>query len=233
MEPQILLAKLRALLERMPDFDQFKPTSHEHMQWLGQVVALVNMVDGYEAAEIKVSSKALSRPFSKDDALGNILAVIHRVIAALELRVPQDSSSAVFAAGEPYDFFRELNQLIGSAESSLFIIDPYLQHSFFDQYLVSRKECVLVRLLLNKGAGEILTAVEKYADQHGNVIEARQSKAIHDRVIFVDGYACWAIGSSLAHAAQAKPTYITALSPDVVSAKLEEYERIWEEAAPL
>ena len=56
-----------------------------------------------------------------------------------------------------------------------------------------------------------------------NKIELKKTKKIHDRVIFIDNMACWVVGQSLKDAAKAKPTYLSPLSPDVVSAKLQEY----------
>ena len=42
MNPEILLAQLRALLELAPDFETFSATSREHLMWLGQAHALVS-----------------------------------------------------------------------------------------------------------------------------------------------------------------------------------------------
>ena len=42
MTPEVLLAHFRALLERTPNFDEYTPTSREHLLWLGQAHALVS-----------------------------------------------------------------------------------------------------------------------------------------------------------------------------------------------
>ena len=139
-------------------------------------------------------------------------------------------SQVSFAAGDVYDFFKELNRVIESAEESIFIVDPYLDHTVFDHYLNSRKKNVKVRLLLNKYVIDVTAASKKYIQQHGDVLEVRSSSKIHDRVIFIDGYVCWVVGQSLKDAAKAKPTYLAPLAPDVVSDKLAGYEAIWNEA---
>jgi len=66
--------------------------------------------------------------------------------------------------------------------------------------------------------------------QFGDVLEVRKSNAPHDRFSFVDRYVCWLIGQSVKGAAKAKPTYLVRLPTDVVPAKLENYEEIWDGA---
>lgn len=229
MEPEILLAQLRALVERAPDFEQYLPTSREHLIWLGQAHALISRWNNVEAIMFQTSSDSLSIKLTRPSNIARIFGILHRAIADLELSLPADAQ-VTFAAGEVYDFFRELNRVIESAENSIFIVDPWLDHTVFDQYLTSRKPNVSVRLLLNKNANKVKPAAEKYMQQFGPVLEVRKSTTIHDRVIFIDGYVCWVVGQSLKDAAKAKPTYLVPLAPDVVADKLHNYADIWNAA---
>lgn len=229
MEPEVLLAQLRALLERAPDFEQYSPLSREHGLWLGQAHALVARWDKVQAIMLRVAADALPMGLMRGRNVATIFGVLNRAIADLELQVPEKGKVA-FAAGEVYDFFQELNKVIGLAEKSIFIVDPYLDATVFDHYLNSRRANVTVRLLLSKNPETIKAAAEKYVQQHGNVLEVRRSNKIHDRVMFLDGYVCWIVGQSLKDAAKAKPTYLAPLAPDVVAAKLDDYEEIWAEA---
>lgn len=229
MEPEVLLAQLRALVERAPDFERYSPLSREHIMWLGQAHALAARWDRTQAIMLQVSADALPMDLMRASNVARIFGVLHRAIADLELKVPQKGKVA-FAAGEVYDFFRELNNVVGSAEQTILIVDPYLDATVFDHYLNSRKDNVTARLLLNNNADSVKAASDKYVQQHGEVLEVRKSNKIHDRVIFIDGYVCWIIGQSLKHAAKAKPTYLAPLAPDVVVAKLQDYEAIWAEA---
>lgn len=142
---------------------------------------------------------------------------------------PADVETA-FGSGAVYDFYRSLNKIIASAEKSLFIIDPYLDYTLFDHYLSSRQPDVSVRLLLSCSPEKVKTAVVKYIQQFGSVLEARKSKAFHDRVIFIDRYVCWVMGQSVKDAAKSKPTYLVSSASDIVPAKLQDYEQIWEAA---
>lgn len=229
MEASVLLAQLRALLERAPDFEAYSPLSREHVQWLGQAHALVARWDRVQAIMLQVAADGMASDCLRASNVATILGVLNRAIADLELLVPRDGQ-VTFSAGQVYDFFRELNKVIASADASIFIIDPYLDSSVFDHYLTSIKSDVAVRLLLHKDPNGIKAAADKYVQQHGKVLEVRKCAKLHDRVIFIDNYVCWVVGQSLKDAAKAKPTYLVPLAPDVVAGKLQGYEAIWAEA---
>ncbi|WP_018985277.1 hypothetical protein [Methylophilus methylotrophus] len=232
MEPQILLAQLRALLERAPDLSNYSPTSKEQMVWLAQAYALIERWDNIEAIAFKSACDFMSSSLMRDSSLTKIFGTIHRAIADLELRVPSNIE-VNFGAGDVYDFFNALNKVIASAEKSIFIIDPYLDHTVFDHYLNSRNINAKIRLLLSHNAQKIVPAAQKYKAQHGAVLELKESNSLHDRVIFIDGYVCWLLGQSVKDAAKAKPTYLVQLPPDVVPEKLNHYEKIWSSANAL
>lgn len=232
MKQDVLLAQLRALFERTPDFEQYSSTSRDHMIWLGQGHALVSRWNALEAMSFQYASDSLSMNLIRANNVAKIYGVIQRAIADLELKAP-DRTSSVFGAGEVYDIFRALNKVIASAEKSIYVIDPYLDDTIFNHYLTSRKPSVSVKLLVCNNADKLKPAAEKYIAQFGHVVEIRKTNAVHDRVIFTDGYVCWVLGQSLKDAAKAKPTYLAPLSPDVVPAKLASYEDIWKNATEI
>lgn len=232
MEPHILLAQLRSLLERVPNFDEYRPTSREHQTWLAQAHALVSRWNSLEGVTVQVSSGFMDSVITRDSHVSKILACVYRAIADLELLVPAEEQAG-FGAGDVYDFFKALNKVVASAEKSLFIIDPYLDPSVFNHYLASRNNGADVRLLSSKKAQDLAPSVQKYNAQYGDVLELRKSNMIHDRMVFVDGYVCWLVGQSLKDAAKAKPTYLVQAPPDLVSEKLSIYDNLWEKSTPL
>ena len=121
MEPEVLLAQLRALFERAPDFEEYSPVSKDHMIWLGQAHALVSRWNAIEASSFQSAADLLPIDLLRPNNIAKIFGIIHRAIADLELIVP-DNTSTVFGAGEVYDIFRALNEVIASAEKSIFII---------------------------------------------------------------------------------------------------------------
>jgi len=232
MQPEIILAQLRALLERAPDFMLYTPASRDHQMWLGQAHALISRWDSGEAIMFKVISQNLSSKITLENNIGTMYSIIYRGIADLELKVPAKTQEE-FGAGDVYDFFNALNKVIATAEKSIFIVDPYLDDSVFEHYLTSRQDGVTVKLLTHNNESSLIPAKDKYISQYGDILEIRKSKKIHDRVIFIDGYVCWLIGQSIKDAAKAKPTYLVQSPPDIVPAKLESYNQIWDASTAL
>jgi hypothetical protein len=130
-----------------------------------------------------------------------------------------------------YDFFKALNQVISSAKTSLFVIDPFMDDGIFDAYLSSVTSGIRVRLLLREYSAKVKPASINFATQHHVSIEIKKSTSLHDRVVFVDNSECWVLGHSIKDAARSKPTYLAPLSPDVSTLKLADYEDIWAAAA--
>ena len=233
MSPHILLTQTKALLARAPSFSTYTPASVEHQSWLGQAYALVARWQPSEALSFKMACDFLGGfESTRNGNVAKILGTLHRAVADLELTLPVDSRQA-FGPGALYEFFKALNALVASAQRSLYIVDAYMDDSIFDTYLSSLPRSVTVRLLVRDFAANVKLAAEKYVAQYGTALEAKKSKSLHDRVIFVDGSECWVLGQSIKDATASKPTYLAPLSPDVASLKLADYENIWSAATAI
>lgn len=232
MEPHVLLAQLRSLLDRAPDFNALRGVPLEHSMWLGQAFALVSRWDRFEAVSFKTASDFLMGGINREMNIAKVFGAIHRAIADLELKASLSKDQA-FGPGAVYDFFRALNEVMSSAMQSLLVVDPYLDATIFDAYLSNSLAGVAIRILLGKSSVDLKAAADAFSKQHGRVVELRVSSEIHDRLIFVDGGVCWVLGQSIKDAAVRKATYLAPLSPDVASFKLVVYERLWQRAQPI
>jgi hypothetical protein len=161
-----------------------------------------------------------------------MLGILHRAVAALELELPALPARA-FGPGAAYDFLKSLKDVLKIAVSDLFIIDPYIDGDIFDTYISDLDSRVSARILTDKFPPSLKPAVAAFRSQHSIQLDVRASKAIHDRVVFVDRSACWVLGQSVKDAARRKPTYLAPLSPDIVAPKLADYEAIWSAATPI
>jgi hypothetical protein len=103
----------------------------------------------------------------------------------------------------------------------------------FDAYLSTVSQEVHVRLLARDYAASLRTSVQKFIAQRKVKVELRSSKAIHDRVVFVDDGSCWVLGQSIKDAAKSKPTYLAPLANDAAQLKKADYEQIWTAAIPI
>lgn len=232
MMPHILLSQLKALLTRAPSFSSYKPDSYEHQSWLGQAHALVTQWQPKEAYSFKSCCDFLGFEAARNHHVAEILGTLHRAVADLELKLPASTQQS-FGPGATYDFFKALNEVVNSAQKSLFIIDPFLDAKIFDSYLSSLQKSVKVRLLIREYAANVKPAAEKFIKQYEVVLETRKHAALHDRVIFIDDSVCWVLGQSIKDAAASKPTYFAPLSADIAMLKLADYEKVWSEATEI
>jgi len=232
MDTVTLLAELRALAAGPPDFAGYVPTSRAHLEWLGKTYALRLRWDKYEAMSFKTACDLLPLQLTRDAHIGTIHNVLHRAIADLELKVGALPAQA-FGPGAVYDFMKALRDLLASATTSLFVIDPYLDEQVFDTYLSTLSPAVSARLLARDSAKSLRASVAAFVVQKRMSVEIRTSQATHDRVIFLDDRSCWVLGQSLKDAAKSKPTYLAPLPNDVAQLKKADYERIWASAIPL
>jgi hypothetical protein len=233
MEPKVLLAELRAVADSMPDFGEFKPWSRAHHEWTAKAEAIIHIWDKTEGERV---TKGIREDFGSTStsyhnmAISRMLSALHRAINSLEVSGVAQQGDLMFGPGAVYDFFKALNDLLSSATQKVLVVDPYLDDEVFDSYLISIPKTVQVRLLTKHKANNLKAALSKFITQTNRTIEARESAAIHDRVIFVDERSCWVLGQSIKDAAKTKPTYLAPLDHDTVLLKLSVYEDIWKSA---
>ncbi len=232
MDALVLLEKLRALLTTAPPLEGRGSYGQEQFTWLGRASALIATWNRSEAFSFKLAVDGMTGNLNRVANHGIVFTTIHKAIASLEDQLPHSSGQA-FGPGATYDFFKALRELVSSAETSVFVIDPYLDTETFDGYLSALSSGVDVRLLLAKSADDVRVAVEKFRLQHKCRVEARRSNIIHDRVLFVDGAQCWVLGASIKDAATKKPTYLAPLCADIVTQKLQIYEDVWQAATAI
>jgi hypothetical protein len=232
MEPHILLAAIRALLDQPPDFDAYAPTSRIHNDWLARAYTLVARWDQSEAWGFESSSDRLELVTFRNSSVAQIFRCLSRAVADLELRIPPADRDQAFGPGAVYDAHRALSVTLRSADKYLFIVDPYLNSDIFDAYLSEVTPGISVNLLCKQYVASVKVAALQFRTQHGLAVDIRSSKDVHDRVIFVDDV-CWVLGQSVKDMAATTPTYLAPLSPDVSTLKLGFYRAIWASAAPV
>lgn len=229
MNPAVLLAELQVMANSTPDFATYTPNSTEQFQWLGRTHALLERWNSLDAVSFGVTAGFLGVESTRSNNVTKLMVTLHRAIADLQLDAPSSPDQA-FGPGAVYDFFKALKDLLGSATSSLMVIDPYLDAEVFDAYLSSVPTTVSIRLISTGVSDDLVHALGKYRTQHKGAIELRKTRQIHDRVVIIDDRSCWVLGQSIKDAARSKPTYIAPLSPDTSAEKVRNYSRIWDES---
>lgn len=152
---------------------------------------------------------------------------VKATLKQLELRMPKPEIKGAYAPGEEYEVYKDIQTILSKAKGAILIVDPYLNKEIFELYVHGIDRSVQIRILTDNLPNDALTIATKYAA--GGNLHLRSTKAIHDRVIFVDA-GVWMVGQSIKDAAKQKPTYI--IEHDA-SLMLPLYEDIWSKATTL
>jgi hypothetical protein len=226
MQKQVLL------FENMPEnFGQYQiAAGSPERRWLSAACALVARYD----------SRYLGRMFrfkliyvNNAGAIDEMIGYVGDAIEALKLELELDGREQIgnaYAAGQHYEYFRDLKEILGEAKKQLFIIDPYVNGTAFELYLAEVPGAVAVNILADRYSTDAKAYADKHVEQFGSDIELRASKEVHDRIVFVDRADCWLTGGSVKDAGK-KPAYLIPAQPIIAEKKLTIYSDIWNRAS--
>lgn len=106
-----------------------------------------------------------------------------------------ESEQKVFFDGQVYDAFSKLVELVGKAESSIILIDGYVNTDTLN-ILAKKRKGVSVRIYTKGGKGLSEGDIEKFNAQYPT-LEVFRSNAFHDRFLILDDATTYHIGASL------------------------------------
>ena len=225
-KPQEILEKLKSLQKNIPHWESPDGISQEYLNWYGEVKVLLLLCNPGNEYGLNLNEGHLPYAYFRKTGVNGIRTLLTTEIKRLEALLG-NRIKPVYGPGAQYDFFRNLNKLIQSAQESIFLIDPYINRKAFDLYLGDISATVKVRVLTHKYASTLTPLIEIISTKNQK-LSVKKSDSLHDRVLFKDSAECWVIGQSIKDAADKKPTYLAPLPPDVVVDKLAYYEKIWE-----
>jgi hypothetical protein len=241
MDPQALYVQLGRLIEAMPDLMQH-PQPVATTQWLARAFALVKIVNPAEANEIKDGMYSLSSGGNTEISriyTTSITQTLYRALAEAELRAPAAAQGAFISAGNAFDALAALGKVLGAAHQDLLIVDPYMDEKILTDFAALAGEKVGLRLLADQKSVKVTLkpASQRWSQQYGaqRPLEVRLSapRALHDRLIIVDGAEAWILTQSFNGFAARSPASISRSDPDVVGLKIPYYESVWAGAALL
>ncbi len=235
LERQLILLKLSLALDTHPSFgDKYVSEFRAPQQkWIAEVSALLKRVGfnpGYECDAIRRTMIQHWKP-----SMDQLCQLVQRTIAELKLELElegHEQIGQVYNAGEVFDLFADLKQIIGKAEKRIMIVDAYFSADAFSGYLTGLEPKMEIKILAGQYADDVKTAVDLHTAQFHSSVELRRSKDMHDRVIIIDDVSPWIIGASIKDAGK-KPTYLFPVPPQLAAKKIKAYEEIWAGAAPL
>lgn len=240
LDPESLYLQLGQLVADTPDMSGAHPITPDMLKWLGRASVLVAQAsDAVDQAMLRLASDNLTGVLRQSNA-HQITTIVHRALAQAEARVPPGMQGAFLPVGAAFDVLQALAKVLGEAKDDVLIVDPYMDEKVLTDFARLIRERTSIRLLSDvfyTKPEAVMPAAERWAKQYGDVrpLEVRQTapRALHDRLIFVDGRIAWSLTQSLKDFANRAHASILRITGELAELKLEAYGKIWEESQRL
>jgi len=233
-----LLEQLIQQVEEIKDSDRGSPRVTE---WRQTAASLLEAAFGgdsqnLQAFETAKTSNYVYLPGAPDseyqkmhvDATIASGAVLQSAVKQLRWKL-KDPHQVFLPAGSQHDAYIELRKIVQLAANEILIVDNYVDHTLW-QLLTNLHQGVRIRILTSKMKGDFQLEAKKFALQHGNLVEARQTVNYHDRFIIEDAGRCWHIGASIKDAGGKAFAFSEILQPSVVKFIHSDVEANWNTA---
>jgi len=225
---------LRRLIEDQPDHTD----AHGVMKWLGKSVAVAAQLDRLDAGELTAISSTMHMA-GNSPTVEKTNAVLYRLLAKAELLAPVAEQGSFVAAGNPLDAMAAIGKVLREAQTSVRIVDPYMDEKTLTDFAVLAPEGVAIELLSDATYTKpsFAPAVRRFKDQFGpsRPLQARLSpgRQLHDRIIQTDGEVVYSVTQSLNALATRSPASIIRVDGDTARLKMEAYQAFWDAASAI
>jgi len=156
------------------------------------------------------------------------VAVLQSAVKQLRWKL-KDPNQVFFPAGSQHDAYLELRKVVQLATREILIVDNYVDHTLW-QLLTNIAPSVTIRILTEKMKGDFELEARKFAAQHGNRVEVRQTSQYHDRFILEDGQRCWHVGASIKDAGSRAFAFSEFQQPSIASFIWNDVQAAWNTA---
>ena len=155
--------------------------------------------DVHPVAVIQERLSASAHKTAKEEILlGSNLALkalAPRLMASSEAQAVSIEREGLFVAGQHFDALQLAVQLLSRAQTSIVLIDAYIDHRVL-RLLSGKRETVRVSILTRTLPGDVKAAAGAFNKQYGP-LEIRTSDAFHDRFLIIDDKDFYHFGASL------------------------------------
>lgn len=213
---------------RLKDPEEFLPLESEDYLWLGRVEALVGEALGLAGeSEISVVVKNL-RQYRVWGA-AEIMRILYRALAQVELELPAPASGAFIPAGNTFDALKAVQRIFNQAAKDILIVDPYLDEKILTEFALFVDPKVKLHLLTDSAGVKptLIPALARWIEQYGDdrPVELRVAaeRSLHDRLIATDNLRVWTVGQSFKDLAARTPTSFVEVDSETAKLKIEAY----------
>jgi hypothetical protein len=238
LTPEVLYLQLGQLVAEMPDLAKGSITADMN-RWLGRAAALVEATgDTFAHTMLTTATYSLNTAIREMNAQ-TIAAVVHQALAKAELAAPAPVQGVFIATGHGFDAVAAVSKVLSTAKSDVLLIDPYADAKVLTDYAVSAPEQVSMRLLTDQASHKpsLKPAAERWVKQFNTsrplTVRLGAARALHDRLILIDGTTAWTLGQSFKDLAAQAHTSLVRSDPELSALKVAAYEQMWAAATPL
>ncbi|RYE51451.1 MAG: hypothetical protein EOP21_01370 [Hyphomicrobiales bacterium] len=131
------------------------------------------------------------------------MAILYRHQALAELAAPIDVRGAFINTGAELDGLAAVARVFDTARQFIRIVDPYLDQTAVTTFAVLAAENIAVELLSDTRTvrPNLEPMARAFGNQHGATrplsLRLAPPRALHDRLIVVDGQQVWSVTQSL------------------------------------
>ena len=139
-----------------------------------------------------------------------------------------------FGRGQEHDAYVEIRGILNSAQTSLYIVDPYVDGSLLILLSSITVSSLKVDILTSKLPSDFSLECSKFMGQHKSIcLTVRKTKDFHDRFVIVDSNRCFHIGASIKDAG--RKAFMISLIEDAANAAavIEQQKTSWEAGIPM
>ncbi len=109
-----------------------------------------------------------------------------------------DVSELFFPTGSQHDAYVEIRKILQKVQSSITVIDPYVDGTIFTLLGNVSSSVSAIRILTHKVPSDFNLEARKFKGQYMKAsLEVRSTREFHDRFVVLDDRDCWHIGSSI------------------------------------
>ncbi|PBB36749.1 hypothetical protein [Mesorhizobium sp. WSM3868] len=224
-------AALARIIEEQPDSGDI----HSVLRWMGRAQALVQGISSRESAGITAVATFMQAKGTRQ-TIQDVNMHLYTALAIAELEAPHSSQGSFVVAGKPFDAMIAFGKVLAKANSTVRIVDPYMDEKALTEFALLANEGVIIELLGSPMYKAVLVpAAKKFAQQYGakRPLEVRLAGKhdLHDRLIFVDSAEVFTLSQSLKNFAERSPALISKINdPDIFPLKIAAYDAFWNAA---
>ena len=131
----------------------------------------------------------------------------------------------IFLAGQSYDAYTSIRDILSTATKSIDLIDGYISSEVLDM-LAAKRDGVQVRVLTKTVKAETKVAIRAFNQQYRN-LTVQEGSTFHDRFIIIDEQDYYHFGASLKDAGKRSFMFSRIEEPTVIRSLQIEWERAW------